>query len=449
VDDSSPRWSRRSFLQRTPVALAATAAVSGATMLAPAVTGGGPSAAAATTSGGSTVRGVWVPPDWGQFFGPKLAAAQAGSGRATVALVGDSICRGYFSSDLDTRGWGALFAAGLQGAYGDGGSGFKSTADSAVWMGGVSGLSSPSTINWYQSAGNLFTSSGSWTAITANHLGPSGVALRTAVATDTLTATVRGTTVKVLWLDGGTEALGGFRFSVDGGPDIPVRPSGVYQIAVAETSGLSSGDHTVTVTASGATPSTETVVIGVAGENAAGCLVNQFSRYGQTTTEINNSDPLHSGTWNGGYHYPADLVVYALGANDAHGALPADTWAKNVRCWLEGVYDTGFGGSSVGAVDGVLLLSHIGNYDSADAAWVYQDYAIRARGLAEAYGLLLIDLWAIGRNSWNWWRNQSGGSYWANADAPGQAGSDLIHLSDAGHAFVGQTVLSAVTSALD
>jgi lysophospholipase L1-like esterase len=444
---SRPTWSRRRFLSRTPVAVAAAgAAASGVALLQPAAAAASPAVAGAAATTPTPTRGVWVPPAWGQYAGPALTAAGAGNGRAVVALVGDSICRGFYSSDLDQRGWGGLLAAGLRSSYGDGGSGFRSFADSAVWMAGVSGLSSPSTINFYQSAGNLVDTAGSWTAVTANHLGPGGVALRTTVPTDTITVTVRGTTVRILWLNGGAEAMGGFSYSVDSGAASVVKPTGVYEIAVASTSGLAAGEHTVTITAVGASASTETVLVGVAGEDTTGCLVNQFSRYGQTTTAVNSSDPLHSGTWNGGWQYPADLVVYALGANDAHGALPGDTWAKNVRCWLEGVYDGAFGGSSVGAVDGVLVLPHIGSYDAAE--WVYQDYAVRARGIAEAYGLLLIDLWALGRNSWNWWHAQSGGSYWADADSPGHAGSDLIHLSDAGHAFVAETVLSVVTSAL-
>jgi lysophospholipase L1-like esterase len=446
----APVLSRRRFLKRAPIAVAAAAAPTGKVAAGLAAAAGltvamDPVRAAAATVSGSG-RGIWVPPGWGQYAGPRLSAAGAGDARATVALVGDSVCRGFYSSNLDSAGWGGIVAAGLRATYGDGGSGFKSSADSSVWMEGVSGLSKPSTIAWYREAGNLMAASGSWTAVTANLLGPASAALRTSVPTDTITVTVRGTTVKVLWLDGGAEAMGAFTYRVDSRTPVRVAPTGIYGIAVAATSGLSFGDHTVTITATGATPTTETVIIGVAGEGSTGCLVNQFSRYGQTTGMVDSSDPLHSGTWNGGWAYPADLVVYALGANDAHASVSGDTWARNVRGWLEGVYDTTFGGASEGAVDGVLVLSHIGGYDTEGL--VYQDYAVRARGIAEAYGLLLVDLWSIGRTSWNWWRSQSGGSWWANADSPGKSGTDLIHLSDPGHAAVGQTVLAAITANL-
>jgi lysophospholipase L1-like esterase len=439
-------FSRRSFLRRAPLAAVATAAAAGpaaalaATGAALADPGG---AAAATSTASGTGRGIWVPASWGQYVGPKLA--KASSATVTVALVGDSVCRGFYSSNLDTAGWGGIVASGLRSAYGDGGSGFKSVADSTVWMDGVDGMPSGS-IAWYQSVGNLIKASGSWKASTADYLGPASVALRTPVATDTITATVRGTAVKVIWLNGGSEAMGGFSYTVDGGSPVKVDPTGVYEITMHETGGLASGDHTVTITATGATTSTETVIMGVAGEAATGCLVNQFSRYGQTTGMVDNSDTLHAGAWAGGWAYPADLVVYALGANDAHAGVPGDVWARNVRCWLEGVYDDYFGGASAGAVDGVLVLTHVGRYDTEH--WVYQDYAVRARGLAEAYGLLLVDMWSIGRNSWNWWREQSGGSWWANADSPGDSGEDLIHLSDAGHAAVGNAVLAAITDNL-
>jgi lysophospholipase L1-like esterase len=312
----------------------------------------------------------------------------------------------------------------------------------------VSGLSSPAIVSFYQQAGNLITATGSWAAVTGSYLGPASVALKTPAPTDTLVATVRGSTIKVLWLDGGTKAMGAFAYSVDGAAPVSVKPSGVYQIAVATTTGLAAGTHTVTLTATGATPTTQTVILGLAGENATGCTVNQFSRYGQTSAALGNTDDLHAGTWAGGYEYPAELFIYALGANDAHAGVSGDAWAKSVRCWLEGVYDTGFGGTSTGAVDGILVLPHIGNYDSADSAWVFQDYAIRARSLAEAYGLALIDLWAVGRNSWNWWRQQTAGSYWANADDPGAPGADTIHLSDLGHRYVADTVLNIISAAL-
>ena len=91
-------------------------------------------------------------------------------------------------------------------------------------------------------------------------------------------------------------------------------------------------------------------------------------------------------------------------------------------------------------------MPHVGTYDND--VWVYQDYAVRARGIAEAFGLLYVDLWSIGRNSWNWWLHQSGGSFWANPAQPGTGGHDVIHLSDAGHQFVASTILSAISSNL-
>jgi lysophospholipase L1-like esterase len=443
------RSSRRTFLKRTPVAAAAIAGLAsglevGAQPLASAQADPAPTPSAA----GVSSRGVWVPPGWGSYLAPKLAAAAAGTGRATVALVGDSICRGFFSSNLDTAGWGGRVAAGLVQNYADGGSGFKSVADSATWMAGVSTLASPAITNFYQQAGNLFVVNGSWKAVTGSYLGPASVALKTAAPTDTLVANVRGSTVKIIWLNGGKYSMGSFTYSIDGGAPVSVAPTGVYEIAMASTSGLAAGPHTVTITAAGATATTETVILGVAGENSAGCTVNQFSRYGQVTAALDNGDQLQAGTWAGGWQYPCDLFLYSLGANDAHTGVTGDAWVSNVRRWLEGVYGSAFGGGSLGAVDGILVLPHIGSYESTGSGWVFQDYAIRARGLAEAYGLALIDLWTIGRNSWNWWKQQSGGSYWANADSPGASGSDAIHLSDAGHQFVATTVLGVISAAL-
>jgi hypothetical protein len=75
--------------------------------------------------------GIYMPRRWPRFFQAKLDAG----GLAKVALVGDSIMRGYWSSNLDTKGWAGLLRAELQAKYGDGGSGFKGMCDttSAQW----------------------------------------------------------------------------------------------------------------------------------------------------------------------------------------------------------------------------------------------------------------------------------------------------------------------------
>lgn len=80
------------------------------------------------------------------------------------------------------------------------------------------------------------------------------------------------------------------------------------------------------------------------------------------------------------------------------------------------------------AAELVILLPHIGTFD----AWKqFNELAYAARGIAEEYGAALVDMWAIGRNSWNYW---NGLGYWGNgaSSSPGGAGTDSIHPSDAG-----------------
>src|SRR5581483_6129629 len=78
---------------------------------------------------------IWLPPNWGQYWTPKLQAAQAGQGKATVAIVGDRITQGWRCSDNESKSYVSLTKAYLQSRYGDGGGGFKTSQDGTA--GGV------------------------------------------------------------------------------------------------------------------------------------------------------------------------------------------------------------------------------------------------------------------------------------------------------------------------
>ena len=92
-------------------------------------------------------------------------------------------------------------------------------------------------------------------------------------------------------------------------------------------------------------------------------------------------------------------------------------------------------GGATGTTDLMIVLPHIGTFDSATS--LYQDYVARARGLAEGFNAALVDMWTIGRNSWNLW---NGLGYWADSTNPGPAGADSVHPSDAGHQFIYNTI---------
>lgn len=137
------------------------------------------------------------------------------------------------------------------------------------------------------------------------------------------------------------------------------------------------------------------------------------------------------------YSLPNSLVyAYTTGNGVVYGATwSPDVWETNIRQYLSDVLD---GQSQAGTTDIIIVMQHIGTYETSlqgtanQHSVQYQDYLARARGLAEEFGAALVDLWAIGHNSWNW-ANAKG--YWANPASPGAAGTDVVHLSNAGHAW--------------
>lgn len=379
--------------------------------------------------------GYYVPPGWGQFWKAKRAAA--GSALATVAAVGSSSTQGLYSSNLLTAPFVSRIATSLQSAYGDGGSGFFSTARSLTYMG-----ASTTANAWNAISGNFCTVTGSWSI--GNPYGPGANYVSTQTVGDTITFIIRGTKARIYTLSGAGRS--NWSYTVDGGSSVPVSDSGTGGSTVQTTSisGLSSGSHTIVMTKAGSA-GTSFAVCGVTGENTTGVVVNNYGISGAGSSYFTDfTDNYGAGRWSGGPDYPADLVIYALGANDANAGLSGDTWAANLRQFLQGVKD----GTSVGSVaatgttDVLIVLQHIGQYDTTNLKW--QDYAARARGIAEAYGAALMDMWPLGRNSWNYWNSLG---YWGNSAASGGvAGTDVIHMSDAGHTAVANAILPILTS---
>lgn len=390
--------------------------------------------------------GVYMPSDWGQFWKPKRDAALAGTGKATVAFVGDSVTRGYYASRLD-KGWAGLVTTALRGANGsvsDGGSGFQSMADTEVFM-QSRGLTSGQTAFWASGGTNEFVAlTGTWTA---DAPGASGVldgpaaAYLKGSAGASATFAVRGTTVKVYGivpLSGQTVTI-----TIDGSPNTFNLPaSGIW---TAVYSGLSTGAHTVVVTCT--TVNGNWIYLsGVSGENASGLVANNFGVGGARSVTMSNLTGAQSGvtvssvsgtfgpagTWTGGPNYPADLVIYAHGLNDLSGTVPIDTYANYVERFLNAVKGAGLASAATGATDIVIFAPAWGKFDSAQ---VGAEYSQRLRGLAEHYGAALIDCNpALIRNSYAY---GSSLSYWSGgAAAPGTVGSDNGHPSDQGHALM-------------
>ncbi|MGW0920076.1 glycosyl hydrolase family 28-related protein [Streptomyces sp. NPDC002755] len=373
--------------------------------------------------------GCYARRDWGRFWKTARDAAKAGTGKASIAVVGGSATVGFYASNLVTKNWPALLAATLQTAYGDGGSGFTSSMLSAN---GIAGQDSAAITAW-TTAGNLVTQSGTWT--TGGYAAGPGWGYTYASTNGAyLTFAVRGSTVNIYTL-GADGSRPTWAYSIDGGAETTVTDSATTGLAILKRTitGLSAGAHTVRVRHTG-TGGQYLSVCGVGGENASGLILNNFGRKNATAADYNAT--LRAG-WNGGPSYPADLVVYAVSVEDVTNGTSADDWAAQARQHLANIRD---GGSLTGASDIAIVLPHIG---AADLGWRYQDYVDRAHSLARGFDAALIDLWALGRNSWNYWNSLG---YWGSSASPGTTGTDAVHLSDAGHTYTAAVINTLLQS---
>ncbi|MFJ5882679.1 GDSL-type esterase/lipase family protein [Kitasatospora cineracea] len=380
--------------------------------------------------------GIYVPPGWGQRWKAKRDAAK--TSKAVVAAVGSSSTQGLYSSDLLATSFVSKLRTSLQGSFGDGGSGFFGTSRSLTFFG--PGATSNA---WAAIPGNLASTTGTWS--NGNPYGPGGQYLSTTVPGASITFTkVRGTTIRIYTMSGGGRV--GWTYAIDGAAAVSVADSGTPSIQVTAVTGLGPGDHTVTLTHNGAAGSSFSPC-GVSGENPSGIILNNFGVSGAQTNTFSpaTNEPYQPTSWNGGPDYPCDLLIYALGANDANSGVTIDSYTANMRKFLNAVRDgQSVGGTKAnGSTDVLILMQHIGAYDSGtNPRW--HDYCDRARGVAEAYGAAFVNLWPMGRNSWNFWDSQG---FWGKSSASGGvAGTDPIHMSDAGHAFTASTILPILTS---
>lgn len=421
----------------TAVTAEATARAAADTTLTTAVAGKAP--ALTTNQTQSQLPGIYVPKAWGtRSWRAALAAniANPAAGQPRLAVVGDSISQGYLCSDPSITSYAALLKTALQTLGGNGGCGYWPATYSDFAVNALAGATLKTA---YLAKHCLWVTAGTWSSNPAAGIGE--YALTTTVAGSTITAPTaaffHGRFLDVYTIEGTVAAT--WTYSIDGGGAVTVTP-GAANIEVKHTIDMGTDAvHAVVITFTG----TGTFFFnGARPRNSAGVIVDNYSKYGATSANYNLGDTYGAG-WNGGAKQPADALIWAFGANDANGAVTGDVWEQNLRKYLNdttnGVLD---GTGQTGATDLIILMNHIGKNDNA--APVYQDYVARARGLAEAYGAALVDLWAVGRNSWNYWNSLG---YWGASSGSGAAGTDNIHLSDAGQAFISSTlagILSAV-----
>lgn len=378
--------------------------------------------------------GIAAPVGWGANWRAKLAAAKAGTGSAVLAVAGDSIATGYYTSNLLTKSYPALLGAALQAYAGDGGSGFLGVVHSEVFH-TFQSVNAAIRAQWAAQGG--FALTGTW-AVASGDAAPGGTAVRTQAVGAAATVSVRGRYVSI-WTIPNNGGNADWTYTIDGGAPVSVVDAGTsYSTRKTTIDTGVAGDHTVVVTYAG-DGAKYLYLTGVAGDNATGARLDRYVRPGGASSLFIDNG-LKNPDWDGGYQRPADLIIYGAGVNDAAAGTTGDAYAKNVRKYLQGVRDNS---TLTGAVDVLIAMPHVGKYDNTN--YLYQDYQARLRGIADTYGAALVDFWALGRGSWNAW---SAAGYWGNASAAGGgSGTDQIHLSDTGAAYMASVLAQLVIPA--
>lgn len=364
-----------------------------------------------------------VPTFWGEHW--SAARNLAGSRIVRVMVIGDSIPVGEISSNWRTKGWPALLATSLQERYGDGGSGWISPAWSTIY-----GATNP--------GGAQVTFTGAWTGV-ANEGGITAKSLKPTTSGNgaTITLPFRGTILDIFTKT--DSAFGRLDYSIDGGGAVQIPLNTTASVKTTTVSGLSSGTHSVTLTAAAG----DSRFYGVRGRNAIGVLVDNVSLSGQKlsdqavgTTNILDPEqspasvnkPVIGATLDA--LGPVDVLIVTLGANDAIFD-EATTLQDSLWDALDVIGNKVIkAGPTLARPPEIIAgITHIGTADTLPAfALTKRDWAQICsvlRDWADAMGATVVDHWAQGRHSWSYWQSKT---YWGNGN------TDAVHPGDTGHA---------------
>jgi len=237
------------------------------------------------------------------------------------------------------------------------------------------------------------TFTGTWTEI-RNAGGPSNFCLTGAAGSTITYSSLRGSAIDLYY---GTSASAvPFTYSVNGLAAVTVTPAltpGVGKVSIA----VASGTHSLVITVGAAAA----VIFGACCYNSAGIIVNNFAVAGTTSGSLLDATGAtqygNAVDYSGGQSaMAADLVIYALGVNDAQGAPGYAATDFDFMKNLSTVFDR-YRKSNVGAVDILVVMNNIGTHQGIGPN--YYSLCARARALCEEYGAGYISIGAQFRNS--------------------------------------------------
>lgn len=373
-----------------------------------------------------TFLGTYIPAGWGSYWSARLA--NSSTTLARIAVVGDSISEGYSASDWLFKSYVGITRSTFQSTNGIGGTGFRSVKSAAPLVGFTVTQSYAETV-------------GTW-GVSDQSGGPGAIIMTTDVNGRQIKFyNMVGTTVEVYYTR--ATVSGSFTVQINAGTAVTVNANaGSTVMGIYTVTGVAAGNNTVTITCQ-SNPN-YTPIFGARSYNAKGVVVDNYSAAGQTSGRfLSNTDTYQVGSasyWSGGTGIPCDLLIYALGVNDANGqtgfATTVDAYAANVV--------TSFTAARLNRgtdVDLVVFLPHIGNWQGSGPD--YQAMTAKMLAIADQYRAAVIAMGPRYSNSYS--VAQTAGIWGPNPDGPsGASGTNPIHPSNIGHAAYANALLSVI-----
>lgn len=366
----------------------------------------------------TVASGVLMPTGWDTQW--QTALATASSTRVNVAVIGDSVTRGYFASSLDTLGYVGKIRDALQATYGDGGSGFISAAaDLGMIVAVPTGYAGQMKV----------TATGFAAAAPASGPGVAGpVASSTNGHALTFTS-VRATTIELFYLTlvgGGT-----FTYAIDGGAAVPVSTNAANGTGKTTITGLSNTTHTVVITVTVA--ASGVFVSGPRGLKATGIVFDNYAMQGASTADlIGNPTWGDRSAWSGGSANQADLIICNLGLNDDAANVSAATYIANLQHLVD----------NAGTASLLFVLNLAGPTWSAND--LNEDYSNAIYTFCASNGAALLDMRRRFGGSWD---TADALDYWSTgAGTSGDPGTDQAHPGNTGHAILSRQAAPMLAS---
>jgi lysophospholipase L1-like esterase len=369
------------------------------------------------------LRFAEVPPNWGAQWLAGLRRISDG-GLARISALMDSLGTGETADNWLINGWVGIERALLQSRLGDGGSGVV-------------------TPTWRSSGnpgGGQVTSTGAWTDVDGEG-GFGGKWVRPTAAGNgaTMTFPARGEIIDIFTKT--DPSFGRLDYRIDGGALVQIPLNSAVSNKTTTVTGLAATDHTVVVTAAAGTSR----LAGVRGRNPAGLILDNPAWSGRTITQLSIATTGLPATGVAAQDMvgdtltglgPADLVILSLGGADVI-LDPGVSHEQQDAIWasleVAGNRILNAGPSTAEPPDLLVVIENVGTADIlagfSQFARDWNQISSTIRTWARSMGAAIVDMYADGRRSWQYWRDLG---YWGGG-VGGAAGNDGIHLSNAGH----------------